>query len=76
MVLLYFFKNSFLSTFFGLANSKNTVGQLTLDKVEVDSLGQELPRTVAVEFYGKEPGSYPVMWLELMRRFFFSLRHL
>lgn len=56
--------------FLGLANSKNTIGQLTLDKVEVDLLGQELPRTVAVEFYGKEPGSYPVMWLELMRRFY------
>ncbi|XP_066247763.1 uncharacterized protein [Euwallacea similis] len=48
--------------------SKNTVGQLTLDKVEIDYLGRELPRTIAVEFYGREPGSYPVMWLELLRR--------
>ncbi|CAG9759748.1 unnamed protein product [Ceutorhynchus assimilis] len=48
--------------------SKNIVGQLSLDKIEVDRLGKELPRTIVAEFYGKEEGRYPVMWLELSRR--------
>lgn len=30
--------------------------------------GQEPPRTIAVEFIGKEAGSYSVTWLELARR--------
>ncbi|KAH1003364.1 hypothetical protein HUJ05_011289 [Dendroctonus ponderosae] len=43
-------------------------GQLSLDAVAVDQLGKELPRTVVVEFYGREAGRYPVLWLELARR--------
>ncbi|XP_045473238.1 uncharacterized protein LOC123679795 [Harmonia axyridis] len=47
---------------------RHSVGQMTLDKVEIDSLGKELSRSVVVEFLGKEDGSYSVLWLELGRR--------
>ncbi|XP_074031451.1 uncharacterized protein [Leptinotarsa decemlineata] len=49
-------------------NREHTVDGLVLDKVEIDRLGRELPRMIVVEFYGKEVGEYPVMWLELARR--------
>lgn len=44
------------------------VGLMTLDKIEIDRLGKDLPRSILVEFVGKEEGSYSVMWLELARR--------
>ncbi|KAK9889675.1 hypothetical protein WA026_007054 [Henosepilachna vigintioctopunctata] len=47
---------------------QHAVGQMTLDKIEIDRLGKDLSRTVIVEFVGKEVGSYSVMWLELARR--------
>ncbi|KAL3267780.1 hypothetical protein HHI36_006909 [Cryptolaemus montrouzieri] len=46
----------------------HAVGQMVLDRVEIDRLGKELSRTVIVEFLGREDGSYSVMWLELARR--------
>ncbi|XP_023310248.1 uncharacterized protein LOC108907793 [Anoplophora glabripennis] len=53
-------------------NVKNSpeyaIGQMVLDKIEIDRLGKELPRTIVVEFYGREAGEYSVMWLELSRR--------
>ncbi|XP_030757213.1 uncharacterized protein LOC115883076, partial [Sitophilus oryzae] len=49
-------------------NAENVIGQWSLDRVDIDRLGKELSRTIIVEFYGKEPGSYPVMWLELSKR--------
>ncbi|XP_060528816.1 uncharacterized protein LOC132703517 [Cylas formicarius] len=49
-------------------SSPNTVGQMVLDRIEIDRLGRELPRTIVAEFYGKETGTYPVMWLELSKR--------
>lgn len=49
-------------------NARSTIGQLALDAVGMDHLGKELPRTVVVEFYGREAGRYPVMWLELAKR--------
>ncbi|KAJ8974831.1 hypothetical protein NQ317_019498 [Molorchus minor] len=46
----------------------HAVGQMALDRIEIDRLGKELPRTIVVEFYGKQTGEYSVMWLELSRR--------
>ncbi|XP_044271339.1 uncharacterized protein LOC123015593 [Tribolium madens] len=46
----------------------HSVGNIALDKIEIDRLGKELPRSIVVEFVGKEEGSYSVMWLELGRR--------
>ncbi|KRT83919.1 hypothetical protein AMK59_3324, partial [Oryctes borbonicus] len=39
-----------------------------VDRIGIDYLGKELPRTIMVEFLGKEPGTYSVTWLELSRR--------
>lgn len=49
-------------------DSSRAVGQMTLDRIEIDRLGKELPRTIVVEFHGKETASYSVQWLELSRR--------
>lgn len=46
----------------------HSIGNLALDKIEIDRLGKELPRSIVVEFIGKEEASYSVMWLELGRR--------
>lgn len=46
----------------------HSVGQMALDKIEIDRLGNNLPRSIVVEFVGKEEGFYSVMWLELARR--------
>ncbi|XP_050310643.1 uncharacterized protein LOC126746434 [Anthonomus grandis grandis] len=50
------------------SKSENVVGHYSLDKVEIDRLGKELPRTIVAEFYGKDEGRYPIMWLELSKR--------
>lgn len=42
---------------------------LAVDKVELDRLGNDVSRGVAVEFLGRETGTYTVMWLELSRRY-------
>ncbi|KAK9687582.1 hypothetical protein QE152_g36130 [Popillia japonica] len=39
-----------------------------VDRIGIDYLGKELPRTIMVEFMGKEPGTYSVTWLELRER--------
>ncbi|KAI4460830.1 cubilin [Holotrichia oblita] len=39
-----------------------------VDRIGIDYLGKELPRTIMVDFMGKEPGTYSVTWLELSRR--------
>nr|CAH7729401.1 unnamed protein product [Callosobruchus chinensis] len=44
------------------------IRDMAFDKLEIDRLGKELPRTIAIEFYGKEEGEYVVNWLELTRR--------
>lgn len=49
-------------------SSKHGYKSLAVDKVEIDHLGKELMRSIAVEFVGKESGTYSVMWLELARR--------
>lgn len=41
---------------------------LPVEYVDIDRLGRDVPRTVAVEFVGKESASYSVMWLEISRR--------
>lgn len=50
-------------------SNKHGPKSLAVDKVEIDYLGKELKRSIAVEFVGKEPGTYSVMWLELARRY-------
>nr|CAH7749293.1 unnamed protein product [Callosobruchus chinensis] len=34
------------------------IRDMAFDKLEIDRLGKELPRTIAIEFYGKEEGEY------------------
>ncbi|KAJ8915070.1 hypothetical protein NQ315_014325 [Exocentrus adspersus] len=46
----------------------HAVNQMALDNIEIDRLGKELPKTIVVEFFGKETAEYSVMWLELSRR--------
>lgn len=41
---------------------------LPVEYVNIDRLGKDVPRTVSVEFIGKESASYSVMWLEISRR--------
>ncbi|XP_025837357.1 uncharacterized protein LOC108732223 [Agrilus planipennis] len=40
----------------------------SVDKIGIDYLGNELSRSIVVEFLGKEEGTYSVRWLELSRR--------
>lgn len=35
----------------------------------IDQLGQEHARTIAVEYIGRDSGSYSITWLELTRRY-------
>lgn len=41
---------------------------LPVDKVEIDHLGNDLSRSIVVDFVGKEVGAYSVTWLELARK--------
>ncbi|KAF5292275.1 hypothetical protein FQR65_LT11238 [Abscondita terminalis] len=49
-------------------SSVNGPNPLPVEKVEIDYLGNELSKTIVVEFLGKETGTYSISWLELSRR--------
>lgn len=48
--------------------STNGHRNLAVEKVEIDQLGRELPRSIVLEFVGKEAGEYAVNWLEISKR--------
>lgn len=51
-----------------MVNTKSGKPVLAVDKVDIDRLGKEVSRAIAVEFVGREKGTYSVMWLELSKR--------